>query len=320
MKSRHIWCLAILTSLSLATLSACTADPKPADTNASNNAAATAEKPAEPRTPIKVLIVDGQNNHNWQATTPVLKRAIGDSELFTVEVATSPPQGGDMSTFKPKFSDYDVVVSNYNGQMWSKETQDAFLDYVRGGGGFVCVHAANNAFGDWKEYNEVIGLGGWGGRNEKSGPYVYYNDQDRLVTDNSAGPGGGHGPQHDFLVAIRDTEHPITKGMPRSWLHFKDELYDKLRGPAMNMKVLATSFAPKDKAGRDLHEPMMMTIDYGKGRVFHTPMGHADYSMKCVGFVTTLLRGCEWVATGAVTIPIPDNFPTATETSLREYQ
>lgn len=269
---------------------------------------------------VKVLIVDGQNNHDWKATTPVMKRALLESGRFSVDVATSPHFRADMSGFKPKFSDYDVVVSNYNGDPWPKETQQAFIDYVKGGGGFVCVHAANNSFGDWKEYNEIIGLGGWGGRNEKSGPYVYFDDADKLVTDTKAGPGGGHGPQHDFLIAIRDTEHPITKGMPRSWLHFKDELYDKLRGPAMNMTVLATAYAPKEKHGRNFHEPMMMTIDYGKGRVFHTPMGHADYSMKCVGFVTTLRRGCEWAATGEVTIPIPDNFPNATETSSYDYE
>jgi type 1 glutamine amidotransferase len=54
---------------------------------------------------------------------------------------------------------------------------------------------------------------------------------------------------------------------------------------------------------------MIMTIDYGKGRVFHTPMGHETYSMECVGFLSTLQRGCEWAATGTVTIPLPDDFP-----------
>ncbi|REK23769.1 MAG: ThuA domain-containing protein [Planctomycetota bacterium] len=268
---------------------------------------------------IKVLIIDGQNNHDWKATTPVLKRALLEAGRFDVDVATSPPHKADMSSFKPNFSAYDVVLSNYNGDPWPEETKKAFVEYVKQGGGFVCVHAANNAFGNWREYNEIIGLGGWGGRSEKSGPYIYYTEKGELTRDEAPGPGGGHGPQHDFLIAIRDQEHPITRDMPLSWMHAKDELYDKLRGPALNMRVLATAYAPKTKAGRDLHEPMMMTIQYGKGRVFHTPMGHADYSMKCVGFVTALRRGCEWAARGEVTIPIPENFPTPTETSSYDY-
>ena len=199
------------------------------------------------------------------------------------------------------------MLSNfgYGAAPWPDETKEAFEKYVEGGGGLVVVHAADNSWGDWKEYNEVIGIGGWGGRNKESGPYIYW-DEGAIVRDEEMdGPGGSHGPQHNFSVVVRDANHPVTQGMPREWLHTKDELYDLLRGPATNMRVLATSFSSKTKR----HEPMIMTIDYGEGRVFHTPMGHADYSMQCVGYVSTLLRGTEWAATGKVTIPIPENFP-----------
>jgi type 1 glutamine amidotransferase len=151
----------------------------------------------------------------------------------------------------------------------------------------------------------MIGLGGWGGRNEKSGPYVYFDDAGKLVRDEQPGPGGSHGPQTEFPVVTRDDAHPITKGMPARWMHAKDELYDSLRGPAVNMKVLATAHSAKTNR----HEPMIMTIDFGKGRVFHTPMGHATYSQECVGFITTFQRGTEWAATGKVTLPLPDDFP-----------
>ncbi len=264
---------------------------------------------------IKALIVDGQNNHNWKSTTPVLQQALEDSGLFAVDVSTS-PAGKDLTGWKPEFSKYQVVVSNYNGAEWPEDVQESFVVFAKGGGGVVIVHAANNSFGKWKEYNDIIGLGGWGGRNEKSGPYVYFKD-DKLVRDDSKGGGGSHGSQHEFQVIVRDADHPITRGMPSVWLHAKDELYDRLRGPAENMTVLATSWSDPKHGGRGAHEPMIFTVEYGKGRVFHTPMGHADYSMKCVGFVATLQRGTEWAATGKVTQKIPDDFPTKDKTSSR---
>jgi type 1 glutamine amidotransferase len=268
---------------------------------------------------LKALIVDGQNNHrNWPQTTKMMKKYLEDTGKFTVDVATTAPQGTDAS-FKPEFKNYAVVVSNYNGAAWPEATQAAFLDYVKGGGGFVVVHAANNAFGKWKEYNQIIGLGGWDGRNEASGPYVYLDAEGKLVRNEERGRGGNHGPQHPFTLIVRDAEHPVTKGMPREWMHVNDELYDKLRGPGENMHILATAYADRAKGGSGRHEPMIFTIEYGKGRIFHTPMGHGNDSQECVGFITTLVRGAEWAATGKVTLPIPSDFPTAEKTSQRKF-
>ena len=98
-------------------------------------------------------------------------------------------------------------------------------------------------------------------------------------------------------------------------MHAKDELYDSLRGPAENMRVLATAYSAK--SGR--HEPMMMTIQYGDGRIFHTPMGHSDLSMKCAGFVNTLQRGTQWAANENVNSPIDDDFPKQDTVSIRDY-
>lgn len=269
---------------------------------------------------LRALIIDGQNNHGvWPKTTKIMKKYLEDTKIFEVEIATTSPKATD-ENFKPKFSEYDVVISNYNGAAWPKETQKSFVKFIKDGGGFVVVHAANNSFGTWREYNEIIGLGGWGGRSEKTGPYVYFDDEGKKVVDTSKGRGGHHGPQHAFQIVVRDDKHPITKGMPSAWMHAKDELYDKLRGPAGNMTILATALAAKDKGGTGRHEPMLMTIEYGKGRIFHTPMGHAVYSFECVGFIVSFKRGCEWAATGKVTQRIPGDFPDATEVRSRKFK
>lgn len=267
---------------------------------------------------IKTLIVDGHSNHKWEITTPILRKILEASQRFTVAVATAPQDLGELPNFKPDFSAFDVVMLNYNSdgsvlrrpdRNWGEPTQRALEDFLKNGGALSVIHSANNSFSGWKEYQRMIGLGGWGHRNDKSGTYVYYQD-DKLVRDNGPGVGGWHGPEHAFPVVIREPDHPITRGMPLKWMHARDELYSHLRGPAENLTVLATAYSSKKLRGRDRDEPMIMTLEYGRGRVFHTTLGHGDYSMRCAGFVTVVQRGTEWAATGRVTIPIPADFPT----------
>ena len=294
--------------------------------------------------PLKALIVDGQNNHvMWPKTTVMMKRYLEDSRLFTVNVARTAftingenelarwPLEGVTSTpvkqaqtdpeFKPAFDQYDVIISNFGhgAAAWPDETQTALETWMKAGGGLVVIHAADNSFPNWPAWNEMIGLGGWGNRNEKDGPWIYTNNQGDIIRNHAPGRGGSHGQQHEFSVVIRDNQHPITRGMPTEWMHTQDELYDRLRGPALNMQLLATSFSDPSTKGSGRHEPIMFTVRYGSGRVFHTPMGHADYSQECVGFITALVRGSEWAATGSVTTPIPDDFPTADSSSSRLF-
>ena len=266
---------------------------------------------AEAAPPMKALIVTGQDrSHKWDESTPVLKQLLEETGLFTVAMAISPGYGEDFSNFQPAFSDHDVVVMcyGYDGDPWAATAQHDFESCVRNGVGLVIYHAANNAFPKWKEYNEMIGVGGWGGRTEKDGPYLRWRDG-KVVRDMTPGPGGSHGPQHEFILDIRDAEHPITKGLPLKFMHSADELYNRLRGPAKNLTVLATAYSPKDKNGTGEHEPMLMTIKYGKGRVFHTALGHSAKQLKSVAFIATFQRGTEWAASGKVTHKVPEDMP-----------
>ncbi|HRQ50191.1 MAG TPA: ThuA domain-containing protein [Agriterribacter sp.] len=267
---------------------------------------------------IKLLIIDGQNNHgNWPQTTQMMKGYLEETGLFAVDIATTPPEGKHMEGFKPAFSNYKVVLLNYNGDAWPQETNDAFEAFVTNGGGVVSVHAADNAFPEWPEFNKMIGLGGWGNRSEKDGPYVYYDEAGKQVKDERPGVGGSHGKFHAFKIVTRNKKHPITKGLPEVWMHSKDELYDRLRGPAENMEVLATAYSATDQNGTGRNEPIMMVIHYGKGKIFHTTLGHANESQQCVGFIAYLQRGAEWVATGKVTQKLPDDFPGPDKVSIR---
>ncbi len=294
---------------------------------------------------LKALIVDGQNNHAvWPKSTIIMRHYLEETGLFTVDIArtkytwngkqeaASLPLAGVGPTedlpkskadpdFKPDFSKYSVVISNfgYNAAPWPEETRQAFEKYVSNGGGFVSVHAADNSFGDWKEYNQMIGLGGWGGRNAESGPYVYIDGEGKVVRDPKPGPCGTHGPLNDFLITVRNHEHPITKGLPDFWMHASDECYSLLRGPAENMEILATAAEPEKLRKENRNEPMLMAIDYQKGRVFHTTLGHHTASFECVGFMVTFKRGVEWAATGKVTqAEVPADFPTKENVVKRE--
>lgn len=268
---------------------------------------------------IRVLIIDGQNNHgNWPQTSKMMKGYLEETGLFEVDIQTTAPEGLPVDYFAPDFAAYKVVVMNYNGANWSPSTEQAFEKFISEGGGMVSVHAADNSFPQWLAYNKMIGLGGWNNRSEKDGPYLYYNDHDELIRDTSPGLGGSHGKFHAFVVKTRNTQHPITRGMPTTWMHARDELYDRLRGPAENVDILATAFSAKDQNGTGRHEPIMMALRYGKGRIFHTTLGHANESQQCVGFITYLQRGTEWAATGKVKQKPPVEFPGESEPMVRK--
>lgn len=271
--------------------------------------------------PIRVMILDGESGgpyHRWQVTTPVLKAMLAETGLFNVDVVTAPTNTGTLTDFKPPFAAYAVVVLNYDApdDRWPAPLKRSFEDYVSGGGGVAVVHAADNAFPAWKAFNEMIGVGGWRNRNEASGPHWFIKDG-VLSSDNAAGPAGSHGTRLPFRMTARDPNHPITRGLPPVWMHQGDELYASLRGPGRNVTVLATAHSDPANKGTDRDEPMLLVVQYGRGRIFHTTLGHDVNAISSVDFVTTLQRGVEWAATGGVTQKVPRSFPTADTVSYR---
>lgn len=276
----------------------------------------------------KVMLLTGQASiyHDWQKSSEVIERILDATGLFDVNRVLTPTAGESMAGFAPRWSDYDAVVLDYDGDEWSASTKQAFDEYLSSGGGLVLVHAADNAFPDWPEFQAMSAVGGWRGRDESAGPMLRWRDGNQV---NDRGPGTAqHPPQHDFRIVSRAPEHPIMHGLPEIWMQAHDELYSQLRGPASDVTILATARAETSMpSGTGEHEPMLMAIRYGDGRVFHTTLGHVGprdelpvATMSSVGFIVTLQRGTEWAATGDVTQAVPDDFPGADAPVLRELR
>jgi uncharacterized protein len=242
--------------------------------------------PAQAPAPkIQVLIITGQNGHDWRATTPVLRTLLEQTGKFEVRV-TEEFRGAGPETLAP----YDVVILNYYESRkpelrWGERADTALVNYVRGGKGLVVYHFSAAAFDGWTEFEKMSG-GNWRPNN------------------------GHHSARHDFKVDIKDKEHPITRGLAASYPQPNDELYANLRWqPEGSFHVLATAwddhslYRPNEKQaipGAGLNHPMLWTVDYGKGRVFATALGHDPDAMKSEVFRVTLARGTEWAATGGV--------------------
>ena len=270
-----------------------------------------------------VLLLSGQNNHDWQETHLMLQDIIEEADMFNLTISLTPPKGADKAAWDdwtPNFASYDAVVMDYNGEMWPDKIKKEFEEYVSGGGAVYVLHASNNPFPGWTAFEEMVGIL-W--RNQNTGTRVYMDDEGSLVRHAPGHDrGAGHGKLYDWQIQVRDTSHPIMDGIPEVWLHAHDELYHGQRGPANNMNILATAYSDPERGGSDQHELMMWWIPYGQGKVLtflaghHWPNQEDVDAYKCVGFRTMITRGLEWLATGEVTTPVPENFPTADKTSL----
>jgi hypothetical protein len=271
--------------------------------------------------PIKVMIIGGQNNHDWAQSTPFMAGLLNKTSHLQATICNAPAGGASQSewdAWQPKFTDFDCVILDYNGDMWPERVKADFVSYIQGGGGALVIHAANNAFTGWKEYEDMVGLL-W--RDPSYGSSLYLDDSGNAVREAPGqGRGMGHGSQYDWVMTVRDKSHPITQGMPEVWMHKKDELYHGQRGPINDIHILLTAYSDPtgDRRGTGKNEPIVWWIPSGKGKVVTHLMGHVGEldSMKCVGFRISLIRTCEWLATGKCITPIPANFPTSKNTSI----
>jgi type 1 glutamine amidotransferase len=249
---------------------------------------------------LPAAIIDGVNNHDWAPATAAIKTILEGTGRFTVDVCTWPKL--------PEFSRYRVVIDNFNGghtatgTRWPAEAERELEAYVSGGGGLVVYHAANNAFLNWPEFNRMIGLG-W--RDPTFGPALAIAPDGRVVTiPKGQGLPPGHGPRHDFEVAVLNADHPITRGLPARWMHPSEQLTHGQHGPAEGLTVLTYALSEVSRQG----EPMDWVRDYGKGRVYTTMLGHTwknelSPNLDDVNFQALLARGAEWAATGKVSLP-----------------
>ena len=242
---------------------------------------------------IPVLVVTGANNHDWQWTSAELKKLLEETGRFTADVTDRP---GETLADAEALGRYRAVVLDYNGPRWGEAAEASFLEAVRGGLGVAVIHAANNSFVGWKEYEELIVLMWRTGET-------------------------GHGQFHPFDVAVTDREHPITRDMPNMQQH-PDELYHKLvHMHDAEHRVLARAMSSQASGGSGDNEPMIIVRDFGEGRVFHTPLGHVWRGMEATRasygdpqLRRLIARGTEWAATGEVTLPAVDpNTLTAVE-------
>lgn len=241
---------------------------------------------------IQTLIITGRHVHDWRGTTPVLTRILENTGQFEVRISEEFRGSGPET-----LADYDLVVINYYDRgaqprlRWGQRADHALEDFVRSGKGLVLYHLALGAFNGWQAYEAMSGA-------------------------NWRPDHGHHSPRHDFIVDIRDAEHPITRGLPSEIFIENDELYANLSHHGIaSMRVLATAYddhslyterVRQPIPGAGLDQPILWITRFGEGRVFVTTLGHARENVEALGFAVTFARGAQWAATGEVTLPVPD--------------
>nr|WP_297915621.1 ThuA domain-containing protein [uncultured Allomuricauda sp.] len=198
---------------------------------------------------ICVLIVDGFSNHNWLQTSNVVKSILEKHGTFDVSISTMPSKvnSKEWTHWNPKFKNFDVIIQNTNNVhnkdlRWPKRIKKRLERYLKSGGGLYVLHSANNAFADWKAYNQMIGLG-WRSKNEGIALRIEKNGEIKHIPLGE-GESTSHDERSDQVIYILNN-HPINKDFPKAWKTHDIELYKYARGPAKNLTIL--SYAQDNK-------------------------------------------------------------------------
>lgn len=257
---------------------------------------------AEPD-PIRILYLTGYTDRHhsceeMQGEMVPLLMSRADFQVEVIELADS------TARMPVRFREFDVVVLHLNEVWWARTVQRQFERYMARGGGLVILHEADNAFPTWEAFNRMIALGGWGGRDESAGPFVYWQEGTSVTDYTTTGSAGHHGKRVPYRIHNRNVNHPIMRTLPSSWMHYEDELYGNLRGPAEHMEVLATAYSDPATGGTGKEEVVLFTVGYRKGRIFHCTLGHTKKgnhkALLNPEFRKIVQRGTEWAATGEV--------------------
>lgn len=216
----------------------------------------------------RVLIVTGIDypGHLWRQTAPALAEALCQDARLEVFTAEDPALLDSAAIRK-----YDALVLHF--QNWEQPgpgeaARKNLQEFVASGKGVVLVHFACGAwYGEWPEFAKIAGRV-WAG----PGPNVRQHD-----------------PFGPFDVEVSKPDHPITRGLGN--FQIRDELYTCLIGDHP-IEVLAQAKSKVD--GK--YYPMAFVSQYGKGRTFHSPLGHDAAALKTPGAQELFRRGCAWAA------------------------
>lgn len=221
--------------------------------------------------PIRTAILTGEGIHDWERSSAMLKSLLERSGRFSVEVSVDPS-----AVLEERAAQFDLFFVDYHGTAWSDDARQNFLDAVRAGAGVVILHGSSIGFDGWAEYEQICGL-------------VFRKER-----------GSGHGAFHDFEVRVPG-EHPVTEGL--TTFRTTDEIYHRMIEVHSDYTVLATAFSDPAAGGTGRHEPVMLALSFGGGRVFHCLLGHIwpggpATAWESEGLSDSLLAGCLWAGSG----------------------
>jgi type 1 glutamine amidotransferase len=216
---------------------------------------------------LNILILTGRNNHAWEKTTAILDSALTESGLFSVDVTTEP----DTLNFED-LEKYDALLNNWNSWpdnevRWPEKAEQGLLRFVREGGGLVFFHSSTSAFYTWTEFKQ-ISTGAW-------------------IMDST-----WHGPVSQVMVSVHNQEHPVTSGLDD--FHISDELWINAEQND-SFDMLGVALNTEEDSGE---QPAILVGNYGKGRIFHTILGHDETAVRNDGFQSLIVRAAEWAANG----------------------